>query len=206
MQRVGSMWGGVVLPSWRMSEDLSWPLTLALYIRDVLKLPATAPFFIPPLLPHVPEHIPVTGPELDIVLADEWSAWFGGLLTDHVEIPRGGSIDYFSLCARAPGFRDLVERHFAAASAAANNAHEAHARHFQANIKADGPVLPKLVRSVEKERGHKSAPFELNLKILPVEGFWLYRVSSQQVLISEVARSDPHQLGRLLGPIVRELA
>lgn len=206
MQRVGGIFGRQAPPSWRMREDLTWPLTLALYIRDVLKLPATAPFFIPPLVPWVPERIPFTGPEPDIVLADEWQAWFSELLADPLEIPRGASIDYFSLGGRAPGFQNMVELYFAPASAAASNAHEAHFKHFQANIKEDGPVLTKLVRSIEKELGHKSAPFELNLKILPVEGFWLHRTGVHQVLVSEGARNDLHHLRRLLGPIVKELA
>ena len=202
MQRVGNMWGRAAQRSWSMGEDLSWPLTVALYIRDVLQLPATAPFFIPVLVPQVPEHTPVTGPEL----ADEWAAWFSDLLADHLEIPRGGPMGYFSLGDRAPGFRDLVEHCFVAASAAADTAHEAHFKHFRANIKTDGPVLTTLVRSIEKDLGHKAAPFDLNLKILPVEGFWLHRTGPNQVLMSEVARNDPHHLRRLLGPVIRELA
>ncbi|PYI67827.1 hypothetical protein CVV68_08120 [Arthrobacter livingstonensis] len=118
-------------PSWQTGEDLSWPLTVVLYIRDVLKLPATAPFFIPPLVPEVPEHIPVTGPDLDVVLADEWTSWFSKLLADHLEMPRGGSIDYFSLEDRGPGFRDMVEQYFDAATAAANGAFEAYTQRFR---------------------------------------------------------------------------
>lgn len=203
MQRVGSIWSREALPSWRMGEDLSWPLTVALYMRDVLRLPATAPFFIPPLVPQVAEHIPVTGPELDVVLADEWGPWFSDLSADHLEIPRGGSIGYFSLGDRAPAFCDMVERYFGEAVATADNAVEAF---FQANLRVEGLAVSKLVRSIEKELGHKAAPFELNLKILPVTGFWLHRTGPNQVLMSEAARRDPHHLHRLLGPVIRELA
>jgi hypothetical protein len=206
MQRVGSIWGRKLPPSWQMGEDLSWPLTVALFIRDVLKLPATVPFFIPPLVPEVPEHIPVTGPELDTVLADEWAAWFSGLLADPLEIPRGAPIDYFSLAGRAPGFRDLAGRHFGEAVAAADKVHEAYFKHFYANMKVQGPILTKLVRTLEKELGHKAAPFKLGLRILPVEGFWLHRTAPDQVLISEAARGNPEQLRRLLGPVITELA
>ncbi len=207
MQRVGTLWGRKAAPaSWQMGEDLSWPLTVALYIRDVLKLPATEPFFIPPLVPPVPEHIPVTGPELDIVLAGEWTAWFSGLMADPHAIPRGGSIDYFSLEGRAPSFRDLAARYFDEAMAAADIAHDGHFKHFHNNLKTESGYPSKLVRSIERELGRKAAPFKLNLVILPVEGFWLHRTAPTEVLMSEAARRDPEQLRRLLGPVVRELA
>ena len=206
MQRTRSLWSREAPSSWQIGEDLSWSLTVALYIRDVLKLAATEPFFIPPLARRVAEHIPVTGPELDIVIADEWSAWFSDLLADPRAIPRGGSIDYFSLELRDPAFGDMAARYFDEAVVAADLSHDRHFKHFHNNIKTEGAYLAKLVRSIEKELGHKAAPFELNLKILPVEGFWLHRVAPQQVLVSEAARNDPDHLRRLLGPIIRELA
>lgn len=205
MQRVGNIWGKRAPASWRMGEDLSWPLTVALYVRDVLKLPATVPFFVPPLVPEVPEHIPVTGPDLDIRLGDEWTAWFSGLLADPRVIPRGGPIDYFSLEDREPAFRDMVEKYFGSAAAAADNAFEAYFKQFQANLRVQGLAVTKLVQSIEKELGRKATPFELNLVILPLEGFWLHQTGPQQVLLSEAARRKPEQLRRLLGPVIREL-
>ncbi|PYI67826.1 hypothetical protein CVV68_08115 [Arthrobacter livingstonensis] len=67
-------------------------------------------------------------------------------------------------------------------------------------------AVTKLVASIEKELGHRAAPFSLGIRILPVEGFWLHRTGPRRVLISEAARRDPGQLRRLLGPIVTELA
>ena len=206
MERAGRIWGKKALPGWQIGEDLSWPLTVALYVREALGLPATGPFFTPPLVPGVPEHIPVTGPGLDIGLADEWSAWFSGLLADPRVIPWGGSMDYFSLDLRDPVFRDMVARYFEAAVAAADIAHEDYAAHFHISIKTEGAYLGKLVRSVEKELGHTAAPFSLTLRILPVEGFWLHRTAPGEVLMSEPARRDPDHLHRLLVPIIRELA
>lgn len=206
MQRTKTSWGRQAPPSWQVAEDLSWSLTVALYIREVLKLPATEPFFIPPLVPSVAENIPVTGPELDMVLADEWSAWFTGLLADPRAIPRGGGSGYFSLEDRATGFRGMVQQSFAAASAAASDAHDAYSTYFHAHIKTHGLALTHLVSSIEKELGHKAAAFVLNLKILPVEGVWLHRLGPQVVLLSEPARNDPGHLHRLLGPVIRELA
>lgn len=206
MRRVGNFWGREELPSWQMRQDLSWPLTVALYIRDALMLPATAPFFIPPLAPRVPEHIPVSGPEVDVVLADEWEVWFSGLLADHLEIPRGGSISYFSLGDRAPLFGDMVGNYFEPAVAAADDAFEAHSKDFHANIGFQGLAMAKLVKNSEKVPGHKAAPFELNLKLLPVEGKWMHQTGPSQVLMSMAARRDPGAMRRLLGPVIGELA
>lgn len=191
--------------SWQMGEDMSWQLTVALYIRDALGLPAIKPFFIPPVVPAVPEHIPVIGPELDFVPAEQWVLWFSDLLANRMDIPRGASIEYFSLEDRTLEFRDSVERYFAPAVAAAD---EAFGQFFEGIIKnyGLGMGMTKLVASVEKELRHKAEPFDLQVRILPVEGAWLHRAAPDLVLMSSGARADPEQLRRLLGPIIRELA
>lgn len=99
-----------------MGEGLSWPLTVALYVRDVLKLPAAA---------------------------------------------------------------------------AADSAFAGYFGRFQVNLRVEGSVATKLVRSIEKGLGHRAAPFNLNIRVLPVEGFWLHRSGPTQVLISESARWHP---------------
>lgn len=119
----------------------------------------------------MPEHIPVTGPELDVVLADEWAAWFSELSADHLEIPRGGSIGHFSFGDRAPAFRDMVGEYFETDGAAADNAFEAHYLAIMSNHGANLAVTT-LVRSIEKELGRKASPFDLDVKILPVERFF----------------------------------
>jgi len=192
--------------SWRMGEDASWHLSVALYIRDALGLPATKPFFIPPFLPAVPEHIPVTGPELDILLAEEWALWFSDLLADHVDLGTDQPFNGTVLERRSPAFQQAVAENADAARAAATSFRDSYGEHFYRNIKVEGPVINRLVRSVEKELGHRAAPFELNVRILPVDGFWLHRVNPNLVLVSETARRDQTALGSLLGPIIRELA
>ncbi|ALE07103.1 hypothetical protein AL755_19215 [Arthrobacter sp. ERGS1:01] len=192
--------------SWQMGEDASWHLTAALYIRDALGLPATKPFFIPPVRPSIPEHIPVTGPELDILLAGEWALWFSDLLADHVDWGTDQPLNGTVLERRSQAFQQAVADHAEAAGEAASTFRDSYGRHFQANFKSEGPVINRLVRSVEKERGHRAAPFELQLRILPVEGIWLHRVNPQLVLLSEVTRRDPGSLKNLLGPVITELA
>ncbi|MEO6530517.1 MAG: hypothetical protein ABIO25_06315 [Specibacter sp.] len=192
--------------SWRMSEDFSWPLTVALHVRDALGMPAAGPFFVPPVIPALAEHRAVTGPELDLVLADEWTLWFSDLLADHMDVPSNAGIGYMSLGDRDQGFRSLVESCFDAAKEAANSSRDAYFQHFHGSRGVEGLMITKLVASLEKELRHKAAPFELDVQILPVEGFWLHRVSGHRVLISESARRDREQLRRLLGPVVGELA
>ncbi|POH56849.1 hypothetical protein [Arthrobacter glacialis] len=143
-------------------------------------MPATKPFFVPPVVPEVAERIPVTGPLTDVALADEWVLWFSDLLADHLDMPSNAGIEYMSLADRAPA--------------------------FHANLRAHGMMMTSLVQSIEKNRGNKAAPFELDVLILPVAGFWLHRAGPNRVLLSESARRDAEQLRRLLGPIIAELA
>jgi len=192
--------------SWQISEGESVELAIALHLRDALGLPATKPFFIPPVLPCVPEHIPVTGPEVDILFAEEWPLWFSDLLADHMDMGTDQPFNGTVLERRSPAFQQAVADHAEAARAASTRFRDGYARHFQANFKVEGPVLNRLVRSIEKELGHRAAPFNLSIRILPVAGFWLHRVNPQLVLLSEATRRDPAALKDLLGPVITELA
>lgn len=192
--------------SWQMGEDASWHLTAALYLRDALGLPATRPFFIPPFVPAVPEHIPVTGPDLDILHAEEWALWFTDLLADHRDMGTEQPFDGAVLERCSPAFQQAVGTHAEAARAATTSFRDRYSRHFQGNFKTEAPVINRLVRSIEKELGHRAAPFNLSVRILPVRGFWLHRANPQLVLASEAARRDPTALTNLLGPVIRELA
>ena len=203
MQRVGGIFGREALPSWQGSEGSSWPLAVALFIRDVYALPATKPFFVPPMDPQVPEHIPVVGPAGDGALADEWAVWFDSLVGTRASIHESAGL---MLEERTSAFRQAVENQLEPAVAAAEAFRNHDALDMRNGWKTDGPILPKLVRSIEKEQGHKAAPFDLEIRILPVAGTWLHQVAPQRVLTNRATRSDPAELRRLLGPIVRELA
>ncbi|NVM97096.1 hypothetical protein [Arthrobacter sp. SDTb3-6] len=189
-----------------MDEDFSWPLTVALHMRDALKLPATQPFFIPPLEPAVPEHVPARGPGLDLVLAEEWANWFSALLVYPADIPGNAPIEYLPLEGCSPAFDRLVRGCYGDARAYANTFKEEYFRRFIRTMKEQGPLETYLVRSIEKELGHRAAPFKLGVRILPAQGFWLHRTGPAEVLVSDGVRKDPGQLRRLLGPIIRELA
>ena len=203
MQRVGNIWSRKAPAGWRVGEGTSWPLTVALYVRDAFGLPAIRPFFVPPLVPEVPDRIPVTGPEGDVALADEWADWLGRLVRSRAAIH---NLDGLLLEDCTPAFRDAVEQLLPAASAAADNFRMADGLHMPRRAKADGPALPRLVRSIERELGRRAAPFELEIVILPVAGQWLHQVAPQRVLMNRAAQSDPAVLRRLLGPVIRELA
>ena len=203
MQRFGNIWSRKAPASWRMGEGTSWPLTVALHVRDAYGLPATRPFFVPPLVPEVPDHIPVTGPAGDVALADEWADWFGQLAWSRAAIH---GTDGLLLEDCSPAFRNAVERLLPEAAAAAENFRVADGLDMRRRWEADGPALPRLVRSIEKELGRKAAPFELEIVILPVAGQWLHWLAPQRVLMNRAAQSDPAVLRRLLGPVIRELA
>lgn len=189
--------------SWCVSEGTSWALSVALHIRDVYGIPATKPFFVPPLIPQVPEHIPVTGPLTDVALADEWALWFADLVSSRAHI---SSLAGLLLAERTPAFQQAVEKQLGPAAAAADLFRDQDARDSARRWKADGPVLQELVRSVENDLGRKAQPFELEIRILPVSGYWLHQVAPARVLMNRPTQSDRTAARRLLGPIVRGLA
>lgn len=158
---------------------------------------------MPPMSPEVPEHIPVTGPDVDTPLADEWAHWFGALVGSRASIQDAASL---LLEERSPAFRQAVEKQLPQAMEAAEKAKRYDVAEWRSRSDGAGLALPKLVRSLEKELGRKAAPFNLEFKILPVAGLWLHHVAPSHVLMSLEVQSDADAMGRLLGPIVRELA
>lgn len=196
--------GQVLEPrGWRGTEGASWSLSVALYIRDVYGLAATKPFFVPPMTPQVPEHIPVTGPTGGSALADEWGQWFDALVRSRASIHDGAGLLLEDL---SPAFRYAVENQLPQASEAAERFRASDGQDFARRWKADGPILNKVVRAVEKELGRKAAPFDLEIRILPVAGTWLHQVAPGYVLMNRGIQSDAAAMHRLLGPVIRGLA
>lgn len=190
-------------PSWSMRGGASWPLTVALHVRDVYGLSATQPFFVPHLVPEVPEHIPVIGPTGDVALADEWALWFAALVRSRAAIHDSSGL---LLEEYSPIFRQAVEALLPAATVAAENFMAAEQADRARPGKANGPIIPNVVLAVEKELGRKAAPFSLEFRVLPVAGMWLHQVAPQLVLLGFEVQSDPAAMHRLLGPVVRALA
>ncbi|WP_146233290.1 hypothetical protein [Arthrobacter psychrolactophilus] len=188
---------------WRMSLDASWPLSVALYIRDALALPATQPFFVPPVEPELPERIPVQGPLEIRLLADEWELWFTALINN-----RSGSrsLDELLLEDRHLDLQSAVERCFIAAQSAAELFKLSFHDELMRSGKNHAAIPSRLVHTIEKELGHSAAPFELAVRVLPVQGQWLHRPSPRLVLMSSAVAFDPEAQLRLLGPVLRELA
>lgn len=192
--------------SWRISEDTSQPLAVALHVRDALALPATKPFYVPPVVPAVPERIPVTGPLTDVALADEWALWFDDVLLSRRDYSGSEAVESALLALRSPAFRQAAKRWMEEAREAAAQFKRHSFEEFVQRNKEQGPTLTYLVQAIEKELGHTAAPFELGLKILPVDGEWVHQVDSGLVLMSQAIRFNPSALRRLLGPIIAELA
>lgn len=188
---------------WQMGMDASWSLSVALYVRDALALPATRPFFVPPMVPQIPEQIAVSGPLTDVVLADEWAHWFAELVRTRSGIR---SLDELLLEERHPDFQASVQRCFLAAQSAAELFKVAYHDELMLSGKKHSAIPSLLVRRLEKELGHRAAPFDLEVKVVPVQGEWLHRPSPKLVLMSNAVQFSPDAQYRLLGPVLRELA
>ncbi|MFQ4148250.1 hypothetical protein AAGW05_06080 [Arthrobacter sp. LAPM80] len=188
--------------SWSMTLDASWPLTVALHIRDALSLPATRPFFVPPVVPKVPERIPVIGPTSDIALADEWSIWFADLVRSRAGMQ---SPDELLLEGRHPMFQEAVQGCLLAGQSAAEQFKLDFHEDFVRSMKKQAGIPARIVRGAEKDLGREAPPFELVVRVVPVAGEWLYRHSPSVSLISSAAFLNPAAQRRLLEPVLRDL-
>ena len=168
-----------------------------------LGAPGNEALFVPPIVPEILEQIAVRGPLTDVVLADEWAHWFADLVRTRSGIRSLGEL---LLEERHPDFQASVQRCFLAAQSAAELFKVAYHDQLMLSGKKHGPITSLLVRTLEKELGHRAAPFNLDVKVVPVQGEWLHQPSPQLVLMSNEVQFSPDAQYRLLGPVLREMA
>jgi glutathione S-transferase len=183
--------------SWRISEDMGWSPTVALYIRDRLGLADESG--VPPLAPTVaPERV-------DQRWAEAWHAWFAGLVNAESRIRRDPR-EQLAEQAGYPEFRAVVGSLLDEASEWASQRKKEHIEEFMRRRRAHPLLVNRIVDDVARTLGRKPVPFELRITMLPVEGFWAHRAAADHLLVSEQTRSDPDRIRAVLEPILLEIA
>jgi hypothetical protein len=179
--------------SWRISEDMGWSLTVALYVRDRLGLADESG--VPPLAPAVASE------RGEQQWAEAWHAWFAGLV--NAESPaRRDPLEQ----VRYPEFRAMVGSLLDEASEWASQRKKEHIEEFMRRRRAYPLLVNRIVDGVASTLGRKPVPFELRITMLPVEGFWAHRAAGDHLLVSEKTRSDPDRFRDVLEPILLEIA
>jgi hypothetical protein len=212
--------------SWRMGTDEPQTLLIALYVRDTSGLRPQVDPDIPLVEPAVPfgeKRAPV-----DSLASAQWADWWqlildgGGFWPDHKSPPdmsrlrhdpelqrifywpsRHLTPDFVGLSG-TPELQALVRRHYEAARVWS----EARKHEFVALTAARQRVSLEweVVQTIERGLGRKARPFELDIRVLPVEAVQAWRLSPKRALVSRALFRDRAAYREWLRPIIEELA
>jgi hypothetical protein len=212
--------------SWRMGTDEPQSLLMALYVRDISGLRPQVDPDIPTVEPAVP--FGEKRAQVDSLASAQWADWWqqlldgGGLWPDHKSPPDMSRLrhdpelqrifywpsrhlppDFVGLSG-TPELQALVRRHYEAARVWS----EARKHEFVALTAARQRVSLEweIVRTIEQGLGRKARPFELDIRVLPVEAVHAWRLSPKRALVSRALFRDRAAYGKWLRRIIEELA
>jgi hypothetical protein len=212
--------------SWAMSTDEPLTLLLALYVRDASGLHPYLESDIPALEPAVPPDISSSLPKG--VASNQWEAWWheilegGGFWPEEINPhdfakvrgdPQIHKLYYWPSRYAGPNFpgldaspelQALVRRHHQAALAwGSARKHEWDALE---RTRQRAGLEWGIVKSVERSLGSTARPFRLDLRLLPVAGSYVLRLSMNRALLSLTMYRDRAAYGKWLTAVVEELA
>ena len=180
-------------------------LVVALHLRDAAGLDVRSDVVVPRLLPSV-IHDCALEPYATAQAAEAWTPWWDGLLERGQEL-RGAPL---LLSDPLPDLPEDLRALIATGLPAANAWFAARKREDIEVIRREGrprmPNVVEVVKEVEQELGHRAAPFDLLISILPVAGRWARRVRRDHVLVSRELSGFAAGFEAFLEPVVRELA
>jgi hypothetical protein len=212
--------------SWAMSTDEPLMLLLALYVRDAAglhpRLESGIPALEPAVLPDNDSSLP------EDVASRQWEAWWheilegGGLWPEDVDPhdfvkvrddPKIHKLFYWPSRYAGPDFpgldaspelQALVRQHDKAALAwGSARKHEWDA--LETTRRREG-LEWGIVKSVERSLGRTARPFRLDLRLLPLTGSNVWRLSANRALLSLTMYRDRAAYGNWLTAVIRELA
>jgi hypothetical protein len=212
--------------SWKMGTDEPQSLLTALYVRDAAGLRPQVDPDLPPLEPAVPLDHEL--PRMASVASDQWADWWrqlldgGGFWPDHMSPPDMSRLrhdpelqrifywpsrhlppDFVGLSG-TPELQALVRKHHEAARVWS----ESRKHEFVALTAARQRVSLEweVVQTIERGLGRKARPFELDIRVLPVEAVQAWRLSPKRALVSRALFRDRAAYREWLQPIIGELA
>jgi hypothetical protein len=198
MRRLGS-------DSWSIRIDLEQHCSNMLFLRDAAGLTGPADYVVPPLAPAV-ELRAGLAPFATSDASEDWERWWTAHLADlgpstRPDLTPAGPPPEPGTDLRAL-FNALID--------------DANAWWRERKIdfvhRTTGPHTRRLsgragdtVARIERELGRTSAPFELEVKLLPMDQRWGRRLRSTLVIVSDRLWLDPEARDEFLDPVVRAL-
>lgn len=199
MQRLGS-------DSWSIRIDLEQHCSNMLYVRDTAGLTGPADYDVPPLAPTVELRADLA-PHATSSAAEDWDRWW----SEHLESLGHPARPGVTPAGPPPEPGTDLRALFNAVIDEANAWYRDRKIDFVERM--TGLSARRLsghggdtVARIERELGRRIAPFELTVKLLPLDRKWARRVNPTLVLVSDRLWLDLDARDTFLDPVVRGLA
>ncbi|MFJ3956319.1 hypothetical protein [Arthrobacter sp. NPDC090010] len=194
--------------SWTLSVGTSFPMLVALYLRESAGMHDAGPPTLAPIEPrvHGSEHrhliADVGGHE---ALRIEWEAWWHQLIRSHSELTQTPDIPETAQFLGSPALHRVASAHRGAAYSWAEERLREHT-HRQARQAATLETeVEAVVRACERTLGRPAQGFTLRLVILPFAEPRAWFAEPDLVLLSHQLPDDPPLLRSYLEPILELL-
>jgi hypothetical protein len=180
---------------WRVREDASREVLVALYLRDALGV--VDPSGLPRLLG--------TGLAVDRAPIDEmtgwaWTRWWVSVVEPHTAMP--------PLPEHAsPAWEQVLRRHLDDARTWADVAHLEYTEAVLEHTGDDawGDEVASLVAEKEAELGRPARPFELRIEVLPLTAAGIWWIGESAIAVDGMLRDDSDSYRQALAPILARL-
>jgi hypothetical protein len=192
--------------SWSMRIDFEQQCSNMLYVRDAAGLTGPADYVVPALAPAVELRADLA-PYATSGAAEDWDRWW----TARLERLGGRACLDMTPAGPPPEPGTDLRALFNAVIDDANAWWRERKIEFVERTTGGGARLAKghagdTVARIEREIGRTSAPFELTVKLLPIDRRWGRRIHPTLVVVSERLWLDPGARDAFLDPVVRTLA
>jgi hypothetical protein len=186
------------------TESLDQYLTMLIYLRDAAGLSAPADYPLPPLAPAVPLHAalaPAATADASEAWGRRWAESFGSGRRSRL-----GRLGPGSLEPPEPG-TDLRALFDGVVDEAHDWSRQRVARFHERRLRSrrGGSTAGETVRRIQRELGRPSAPFSLDVLIVPLERAWGRRMNEDVVVVSDLLWFDEDGYDLFLDRVLRTL-
>jgi hypothetical protein len=178
--------------SWQLRLDSPQQLAIGLYVRAAAGL-GSAHSWLPAPTPAVR-----VGRQAPEAAARQWERWWDDAVMDELA---GWWTPPFDGLVGSPELRSEVFRHFHDGVRWANQH-----RDPRVTQPTENALMPThLVAELERAAGHKAAPFDLRVSVIPVEGKTMWQLAPDHVMVTQQLVADHEAYRRRLAVVVQAL-
>ncbi|GMM96457.1 MULTISPECIES: zinc-binding alcohol dehydrogenase [Microbacterium] len=197
-------------PDWRVREDASRPVLLALYLRQALGIRSPDEL---PALRGVPSVVPPMPDERHLRLEREWREYWAMTVEPQAHpstVPLDLVEDFETLLALPVEGSDVLRRavvpHAEAALAYSQSAAERYRHASASGTHSAYRAYASAIAEHERQVGRRAHSFELNVQVLPLTQRGVWWIGSLTIAVTDGLRGDVAAFDAAIHPIIAELA